>query len=161
PGPGSNTEIFMAINPHLPTRFVPTLESLENRLVPTVTYHGGALLPHVELQAMYLGSDWYYNSTYHNQTTQFENFTRFLPQSTYMDLLTQLGYGVGRGSTSAGTIDLLAINKSYYLTDSTIRSEIQRFVNAGYLQQPDANRLYVVYVDPGVAIMNDHDNNST
>src|SRR5262249_55585836 len=161
PAREANTEMLMAVNPHSPTRFVPSLESLEDRVVPTVTYHGGALLPHVELQAMYLGSDWYYNSTYHNQTTQFENFNRFLPQSTYMDLLTQLGYSVGRGSPSAGTIDLLAVNKSYYLTDSTIRSEIQRFVNLGYFQQPDANRLYVVYVESGVAIMNDHDHNST
>jgi hypothetical protein len=78
-----------------------------------------------------------------------------------MDLLTQLGYGVGRGSTSPGTIDRLALNKSYYLTDSTIRGEVQRFINAGYLQQPDANRLYVVYVEPGVAILDDHDHNST
>jgi hypothetical protein len=78
-----------------------------------------------------------------------------------MDLLTQLGYGVGRGSTSPGTIDLLSLNKNYYLTDSAIRGEIQRFINAGSLQQPDANRLYVIYVEPGVAILNDHDNNST
>src|SRR5262249_49526663 len=69
--------------------------------------------------------------------------------------------GVGRGSTSPGTIDRLALNKSYYLTDSTIRAEIQRFINAGSLQQPDANRLYVVYVEPGVAILNDHEHNST
>jgi hypothetical protein len=78
-----------------------------------------------------------------------------------MDLLTQLGYGVGRGSTSPGPIDTVALNKNYYLTDSGIRNEIQRFINAGYLQQPDVNRLYVVYVEPGVAILNDHDNNST
>jgi hypothetical protein len=142
-------------------RFLPTLECLEDRLVPTVTFHGGALLPHVELQGMYLGSDWYNYSTYYNQTTQFENFNRFLPQSSYMDLLAQLGYGVGRGSSSTGIIDRLALNKGYYLTDSTIRGEIQRFITAGYLQPPDANRLYVVYVEPGVAIMNDHDHNST
>src|SRR5262249_43468970 len=37
----------------------------------------------------------------------------------------------------------------------------QRFINAGYLQSPDANRLYVVYVEPGVSILNDHDNIST
>ena len=151
----------MAARPRSPSRFLPTLECLEGRLVPTVTYQGGTLLPHVEVQGLYLGSDWYYNGTYYNQTAQFEAFNRFVPQSSYMDLLTQLGYGVGRGSTSAGTIDTLALNKSYYLTDSTIRGEIQRFINAGYLQQPDANRLYVVYVEPGVAILNDHDNYST
>jgi hypothetical protein len=31
--------------------------------VPPVTYHGGALLPHVEVQALYYGSDWN-NSAY-------------------------------------------------------------------------------------------------
>jgi hypothetical protein len=151
----------MATSPRSQSRFLPTLEYLEGRLVPTVTYYGGTLLPHVEVQGLYLGSDWYYNGTYYNQTAQFEAFNRFLPQGSYMDLLTQLGYGVGRGSTSSGTIDTLALNKSYYLTDSAIRGEIQRFINAGYLQQPDANRLYVVYVEAGVAILNDHDNYST
>jgi hypothetical protein len=153
--------MLMATSPRSRFHFLPTLECLEDRLVPTVTYHGGALLPHVEVQGLYLGSDWYNYSTYYNQTSQFETFNRFLPQSSYMDLLTQLGYSVGRGSTSPGAIDLLALNKNYYLTDSGIRGEIQRFINIGYLQQPDANRLYVVYVEPGVAIMNDHDNNST
>jgi len=75
-----------------------------------------------------------------------------------MDLLTQLGYSVGRGSTSPGTIDRLVLNKNYYLTDSTIRGEVQRFINAGYLRTPDANRLYVVYVEPGAAIQ---DGNAT
>src|SRR4051812_29803155 len=153
--------MLMTASPRPRCRFLPTLECLEDRLVPTVTYHGGALLPHVEVQGLYLGSDWYNNSTYYNQTAKLEAFNRFLPQSSFMDLLTQFGYGVGRGSTSAGTIDRLALNKTYYLTDSTIRGEIQRFINAGYLRQPDANRLYVVYVEPGVAILNDHDHNST
>ena len=151
----------MAASPRSPFRFRPSIECLENRLVPTVTYHGGALLPHVEVQGMYLGSDWYNNGTFYNQTAQFESFNRFLPQSSYMDLLYELGYGVGRGSTSPGTIDRIALNKNYYLTDSTIRGEIQSFINTGYLQTPDANRLYVVYVEPGVAILNDHGNNST
>ena len=73
----------MTASPRPRSRFLPTLECLEDRLVPTVTYHGGALLPHVEVQGMYLGSDWYYNGTYYNQTAQFENFNRFLPQSSY------------------------------------------------------------------------------
>jgi hypothetical protein len=151
----------MPANPCPRLRFRPSLERLEDRQVPTVTNYGGALLPHVEVQGMYLGSDWYNSSTYYNQTAQFESFNRFLPQSSYMDLLTQLGYRVGRGSTSAGTIDRVVLNKNYYLTDSTIRGEIQNFINAGYLQPPDANRLYVIYVEPGVAIMNDHGNNAT
>jgi len=50
-----------------------------------------------------------------------------------------LGAHVGE-TAAAGTIDTLALNKNYYLTDSAIRGEIQRFITAGYLQQPDANR---------------------
>jgi hypothetical protein len=38
-----------------------SLEPLEDRLAPAVTPHGGAVLPHVEAQGVYLGSDW--NST--------------------------------------------------------------------------------------------------
>ena len=56
----------MAASPCLRSRFQPTLECLEDRLVPTVTYHGGTLLPHVEVQGMYLGSDWYNISAYYN-----------------------------------------------------------------------------------------------
>src|SRR6266550_3630636 len=103
--------MLMAAGPCSRYRSLPTLEYLEDRLVQTVTYHGGTLLSHVEVQGLYLGSDWYYNSTYYNQTAQFEAFNRFLPQSSYMDLLTNLGYGVSRGSTSGGTIDRLALNK--------------------------------------------------
>ena len=40
----------------LPAR--PGVEVLEQRQVPTVTYHGGALLTHVEAQPLFLGSEW-------------------------------------------------------------------------------------------------------
>jgi hypothetical protein len=36
----------------------PVLESLEGRQLMTVTGHGGAVLPNVEVQALYYGSDW-------------------------------------------------------------------------------------------------------
>jgi hypothetical protein len=137
------------------------LEALEERAVPTVTYHGGGVLPHVEVQGLYLGADWNNNPTYRNQAVQLDGFNRYLVQSSYMDLLNNLGYGVGRGSASGGIIDLTSIDKRYYLLDSTIRSDLQRDISSRALQQPDSNRLYVIYVEPGVAIMNDHDHNST
>ena len=39
-------------------RFVPTLETLEDRCQPTVLNYGGSLLPNVEAQAVFLGSAW-------------------------------------------------------------------------------------------------------
>jgi hypothetical protein len=137
------------------------LEALEDRLVPTVTYHGGAVLPHVEVQGVYYGSDWYYNRTDYNMAGQLDGYLHFVVNSGYMDMLTNAGYWVGRGSAAPGRIDLSGINKAYYLTDSAVRAELQRDINSGGIATPDANRLYVVFVEPGVAIMNDHDNNST
>jgi hypothetical protein len=36
----------------------PSLEGLEDRDLMSVTPHGGAILPHVEVQALYYGSNW-------------------------------------------------------------------------------------------------------
>jgi hypothetical protein len=42
-----------AHRPTTPRRARPMLEWLEDRLVPTVTYHGGNLLTNVEVQGVY------------------------------------------------------------------------------------------------------------
>ena len=34
------------------------VQQLESRLVPALTYHGGALLHHVDVQNVYLGDGW-------------------------------------------------------------------------------------------------------
>ena len=60
----------------------------------------------------------------------------------------RLGVGV-TGKTTPQHLCVDGTRRNRIDTDA-IRGEIQRFINAGYLQQPDANRLYVVYVEPGV-----------
>jgi len=136
----------------------PQLQPLEDRLQPTVLYYGGAVLPHVETQNVYLGSDW--PSSQNLSTAQaLDRYVGFLVNSPYMDALTRDGYGVGRGSASNGVLDAVGINKQYYLTDSQIRQQVENVIRAGFAQ-PDANRLYVVYVEPGGAVMNDHDYNA-
>jgi hypothetical protein len=139
----------------------PNLEGLERREVPTVTYNGGAVLPNVEVQNVYYGSDWYNNSTYYQQTGTLENFSKSIVNSSYMDMLNNAGYGVGRGTSTQGTILLANPNKSYYLTDSQIRLSLQSMITNSQVAAPDANRLYVVYVEDNVAVMNDHYNNQT
>jgi len=70
-----------------------------------------------------------------------------------MDMMTTAGSNVGRGTSPAGAIDNLTLNKtSTGITDSQIRADIQSMITAGKLQAPDANRLYVVYVEPGVVV---------
>jgi hypothetical protein len=135
-----------------PARVRPSLEPLEKREVMTVTYHGGGVLPAVEVQALYYGSDWYNNPTYYSQTGYLEGFLNNIVHSSYMDALTNAGYGVGRGSFDGGKIGLANINKAYYLTDASIQSAVQGYISNGTLKSPDANRLYVVFVEDNVAV---------
>ena len=107
----------------------------------TVTYQGGAVLPHVEVQALYYGSDWFNNPTYFKQTGYLEGYLNNIVHSSYMDMLNQAGYGVGRGSFDAGKISLTNVNKSQYLTDGQLRSTVQTYINNGVLKSPDSNRL--------------------
>ena len=71
-----------------------------------------------------------------------------------MDMLTNAGYRVGRGTSSTGAIDNISLSKTSGITDASIRSDIQAMINSNQLQTPDANRLYVVYVEPGVVVYN-------
>ncbi len=133
----------------------PQLECLESREVPTVTYHGGAVLQNVEAQALYFGGDWG-TSAYTGLKGQLDNFLQYIVQSGYTNNMLGNAYGTGRGTFSSGQTYWGSLNKSQYLLDSTIRSTLQSCINAGAVQQPDSNRLYVVYVEDNVAVQNNN-----
>jgi hypothetical protein len=114
------------------------------------------LLPHVQAQAVYIGSEW--NSTQGEAKVQaLDGFLSYIVNSPYMDALTRAGYLVGRGTAVPGVVLPSNIDKSYYLTDSRIQKDLQAAISAGTLQPPDANRVYVVYTEPGVAVYNNSD----
>jgi hypothetical protein len=135
----------------------PKLEGLEERVVPTVNYYGGNVLTHVEAQALFYGSDW---STTANTATQatLNTYLSDLTGGAYMDALTQAGYHdqngnlIGRGTASAGYQDPTQLTSGSVITDASIHTAIQNDITNNHLQAPDANRLYVVYVDPNVAV---------
>jgi len=127
--------------------FRPALEGLEDRTVPTVTFHGGAVLPHVKIQALFVGSRWASDPTLFQQAQYLSGFVRNLVTSTYMDALSNAGYGVGRGSAAGAKIDT---------TVPTNKNSIDKIVTADIasraLQFPDANTLYVVFVQPDITM---------
>lgn len=129
-------------------------EPLESRELLTVTYQGGALLTNVETQAVYLGSDWGTNSTLQAQEKNTDQYLSALVGGSYMDMLNNAGYGVGRGTASTGVVDSIGINKSVDLTDTQIQTDLKTLISSSGsgLQAPDANRLYMVYVEPGVVV---------
>jgi hypothetical protein len=128
------------------------VERLDDRICPTVTYHGGALLQNVEVQGLYLGSNWVNNTALYNETGRYETFMQGIVNSGYMDMLTNAGYGVGRGTFTQGAIDTRALDSRFYLEDADIRTYLQQNITAGNLAAPDANRLYMIYVEPDIVV---------
>jgi hypothetical protein len=131
---------------------VGNFERLESREVLSVTFHGGALLSQVEAQGVYLGSDWAANSALTSQAASLDQYLNFLVKSPYMDTLTAAGYNVGEGTDTAGKTLSLSLNKSSGITDAQIQSDLQAAISSSQLAAPDANRLYVVFVEPGVLV---------
>jgi hypothetical protein len=133
----------------------PQVEALEERQVPTVSYFGGNVLPHVEAQALFLGNEWSSVPANAAQAATLNGFLTDVTGGSYLDALTRAGYGVGRGSASPGAVDTALQTpgaSGATISDAAIRAEIQADINKGLLQAPDANRLYVVYVEPNVAV---------
>ena len=85
------------------------MESLEGREVPAVLFYGGNVLPAVETQAVYLGNGW--NSQADKKP--MDAFLTDITNSSYMDALKTAGYGVGRGTSSAGVTDNTVIMQQY------------------------------------------------
>src|SRR6516162_11829717 len=108
----------------------PEFESLESREVPTVTYHGGALLPNVEVQAVYFGSQW----TGSAMRNQLDSFLQYVVQSPYMLMLSNAGYRTGNGSFSGDLPYQAALSSGQYLTDGAIQSFLQSYISQRLLQ---------------------------
>lgn len=130
------------------------LEALETRVVLTVTYHGGPLLNNVQVQALYYGSEWSTNSTAAQMEGQLEGYLQYIVNSPYMDMLTIAGYDVDRGSFTRGWYYGKTIDNTYYLEDSTIQTDLQYLIGhtGGGVAAPVSFRLYVVFVEPNVAV---------
>ncbi len=135
----------------------PQLECLERRDTPSVTNHFGGVLANVEVQPMFYGVGWATNATNLGQALQLGTFLNKVVNSSYMDMLTQAGYGVGRGSTGPDDFFEAKLDNTQFLTDAQIQGTVASEIAGGHLRAPDANRLYVVFVQPNVAVENGQD----
>jgi hypothetical protein len=131
-------------------QFRPSVEPLEDRTVPTVTYHGGAVLPNVQVEALFLGSAWQSDPNLGAVAGLLGGFLQNVTSSSYLDVLGQAGYGVGRGAYVGSSTDALALGLD--VSDARIQGEIAGSIGNGSLLPPDRNRLYVVFVEPNVAV---------
>jgi Bacterial Ig-like domain (group 3) len=126
------------------------VEPLEDRRVPTVSFFGGNLLPHVQTQALFLGTD---SSALASADPAILNaFLKDLIGGPYLQALQNAGYHVGTGSAVAGALDRTSLTTGSTISDAFIRARLQADISSGLLQAPNADTLYVVYVDPNVAV---------
>jgi hypothetical protein len=117
----------------------PALESLEDRLVMST-------LPSVEATPVFLGTAWQGQGWAEFALTAY---TQGIVNSPFMDALQNAGYGVGRGKVTAGQT-LLDSNgvAGGTVTDAAVRLDLFLGIAFGALPQPDANRLYTVFLPP-------------
>jgi hypothetical protein len=127
------------------------VEALEDRQVPTVSFFGGNVLPQVQAQALYLGNE-FASAPANTEPATLDGFLKDVTGGPYMQALTRAGYNVGPGSAVTGAIDRSPLAVGSTISDGFIRSRLQADVNSGLLQAPNANTLYVVYVEPDVAV---------
>jgi hypothetical protein len=147
-----------ALKPNAPARRSPALrlEPLEDRRLlagrfgaPNVVYHGGPLLPNVQVQAVYYGQPWTTSAALQQTITQTDNFLRYLTASPYFDALQQ--YNVGRGTFLSH--EIIAQNPANQTIDDTqIQQLLSSEIAAGHLAAPGANSLYVFFTAPGVVV---------
>jgi hypothetical protein len=142
------------------SRIPPSLEALEDRCLPTVSYFGGPLIPHVEVNTLFLGQQWLPSTP--NNLSQLRNglnsYLQALVNSPYMDMLGQ--FGVGRGSFNSTGVEYLNNDPNmqsgmddYHAFVLDGQTELQwSIVNAiqrGWVASPNANQLYIVFLPPG------------
>jgi hypothetical protein len=134
-----------------PRTFRPRVEALEDRQVPTVSFFGGNVLPQVQAQALYLGGA-FSSAPANTETATLDAALKDISSGPYLQALTRAGYNVGPGSAVAGAVDNVPLTAGSTIPDAFIRSRLQADINSGLLQAPNANTLYVVYVQPDVAV---------
>jgi hypothetical protein len=115
-----------------------------------VQYGGGPLLQHVQIETVFYGQDWYNNQSLYQNAVQLDNYFNDITQSSYMDLLNE--YGVGRGSFQDGLIELSNPARGNVVDDTEIQNLLDVRIRQGQYDQPNPNRLYVVYTEPNVLV---------
>jgi autotransporter-associated beta strand protein len=146
----------------------PFLEILEDRLVPASLAFGdnGHLLTSVQIVPVFFGPSWSNNLTsYPGYANYLNGFDSRIVNSSYIDQLQEYsvqGQAIGRGTFAPRDITTTdfntaqtQINNVTYTTISNgdITKMLGDEIANGDLPTPDGNRLYMVYIEPNVAVI--------
>jgi hypothetical protein len=127
----------------------PELEACEPRALMAVTYNGGPIIPHVQVESVYFGQGWNQPANQANRS-DLDAFLRTLTRGSYFSLLGEYGVGQGRLDRS----DLVSGSTSPFegttVTQYQIQSMLTAEIQSGRLPEANGSRVYVVYLPPNV-----------
>jgi hypothetical protein len=126
------------------------IETLENRDMMTFRYEGGALMPHVQAQAVYMGPEWRTDPMLRSEHRKLDPFVQYVVKSPFMDILHDNGYRVWRGTASPS---VYGPEVRGYIKDEVIQGKLQELIAARKVEQPNPNRLYMVFLPPDVEVI--------
>jgi hypothetical protein len=115
-----------------------------------VTYHGGPLLQHVQVESVYYGTPWTTDPNLQQQTSQVDGFLSYFTGSPYMSVLQQ--YNVSPGTFSGHDVVAQDPPGGQTIDDSQIRTALDSEIAAKKVPAPTADQLYVFFTAPGVVV---------
>jgi len=117
---------------------------------PQLTYRGGPLLTNVDVHTVFWGSAWQ-TGAQKPMVDQINGFFDFILTSPLLDQLSEYNtpnLKIGRGQRS-GTTTITTPTLGRSVTDAALRQMLQ----TAALPAPGPNRLYFVYLEPGVSLV--------
>lgn len=121
---------------------------------PQLTYRGGPLMTAVEVFTVFWGSAWQHtpNDALLTQINQFFDFVLTSPLLDQLSEYSVAGQTIGHG-VHDGTITITTPLLHHSVTDTAIQHMLQGLIAAGSVPPASANRLYFIYLPPGVKVI--------
>ena len=151
----SDADDFVRIVPmHLPEGVSDATSGVPAAPPPNLTYRNGPLLGAVEVFVIFWGAAW--NSA--PQSGIAQSLTQFFPFILTSPLIDQLaeydvpGTSIGHG-TYAGTTTITTPALRHSVSDHAIQTMLKKEISGNSaVPPPTPNRLYFVYLPPGVSV---------
>jgi hypothetical protein len=124
-----------------------------------VTYHGGPLLQHVQVESVYYGTPWTTDASLQQQVSQVDGFLQYFTSSPYMNVLQQ--YNVSPGTFSGHDVVAQDPAGGQTIDDSQIRAALDSEIAASKVPAPTSNQLYVFFTAPGVVVTQNGQSSAT
>lgn len=117
---------------------------------PHLNYHGGPVLPNVEVTTIYWGSAWVSDPL----RTQLDEFFGFVTASSLVDQLAEYSTGgqtIGRGRHVQSVL-LGSDEPPNPCDDSIIQNRLDALIAAGTVGAPTSNSVYFFFMPSGVVV---------